>query len=491
MIDHQPLDPALLAAIADRLGESRFNRWFGQGVHLGLSGDGQSLEVRVPNPFFQKWIDSQLSGSLVDIVESITGRRVNLTYSVQDALEPNQERAISSGTTEQSLEQANHAGREARLPERRNPAVTPGYAGRLIRSTTPARGTAEPIANRIVRSLDDLVIGPGNRLAHAAAKEMVRTSGTLFNPLFIHGGVGLGKTCLLEATAKELRIAYPGLPILSFTAEAFTNSFLESMRAGTLAGFRSRHRGAGALAVDDVHFLAGTRATQSEFLHTFNALLKRGAPIILTADHHPREILRLTEELVTRFLGGMVVKLEPPDRATRVEILQRAAEIRKINVPDAVLDYMAENLRSGIRELEGALNTVIGHAMLTGQRLDLTLARSALRDTVRHVNAAVGLGEVEQAICRLFQIDKEALKSDTRARAISHPRMLAMYLARKHTGCSYGEIGQYFGGRNHSTVMSAEKKVERWLRDEEAYGLLPGFETVADLLADVEGKLCK
>jgi chromosomal replication initiator protein len=277
--------------------------------------------------------------------------------------------------------------------------------------------------------------------------------------------------------------------VLWLTAEAFTNSFLESMRAGTLGSFRSSHRKVGALAIDDIHFLAGTRATQNEFLHTFNALLDRGAPIIMTADQHPRRISRLSDELVTRFLGGMVVKLEPPDLATRRAIIQARSAARGVSVPTAVLDYMAEHLRSSVRELEGALHSVVAHALLTGKRLDLVLARAALRDTIRHTTSAVGLRDVERAVCQLFQVDSEALKSESRARAVAYPRMLAMYLARKHTGAAYSEIGRHFGGRNHSTVISAEKKVRSWLQDEERSGLLPGFETMADILADLEQTL--
>ncbi len=318
---------------------------------------------------------------------------------------------------------------------------------------------------------------------------MAQTAGAAFNPLVVHGGVGLGKTHLLEGIGHALRRAHPGLNVVQLTAESFTNSFLEAMRTGGLSGFRSRFRGAGALIVDDVHFLAAKRATQDEFLHTFNALFDKGAPIVLSADQHPRLITRLTDELITRFLGGMVVKLEAPDQATRRAILQSRAAGRGVDVPEAVVAYIAEHLRASVRELEGALHTVIAQAVLTGKRLDLNLAKAALRDTIRHTAQAVALRDVERAVCELFQVTADALKSDGRARALAYPRMMAMYLARKHTGAAYSEIGRYFGGRNHSTVISAEKKVIAWLRDEERSSLLPGFETVADLLADLERSL--
>jgi chromosomal replication initiator protein len=337
--------------------------------------------------------------------------------------------------------------------------------------------------------LEEFIAGPGSRLALAAAREMAQSAGAAFNPLVVHGGVGLGKSHLLEGIGHALRRAHPNLNVIQLTAESFTNSFLEAMRTGSLSGFRNRFRGAGALIVDDVHFLAAKRATQDEFLHTFNALFDKGAPIVLAADQHPRLITRLTDELVTRFLGGMVVKLEAPDQATRRAILQSRAAARGVDVPEAVVAYIAEHLRASVRELEGAMHTVIAQAVLTGKRLDLTLAKAALRDTIRHTAQAVALRDVERAVCGLFQVTADALKSDSRARALAYPRMMAMYLARKHTGAAYSEIGRYFGGRNHSTVISAEKKVLGWLRDEERSSLLPGFETVADLLADLERSL--
>jgi len=326
-------------------------------------------------------------------------------------------------------------------------------------------------------------------MALAAAREMGLSAGGAFNPLVIHGGVGLGKTHLLEGVGHLIRQSHPNLHVLQLTAEAFTNSFLEAMRTSSLHSFRARYRSVGALIMDDVHFLAAKRATQDEFLHTYNALVERGVPIVLASDQHPRLMSRLSDELVTRFLAGMVVKVEAPDLATRRAILKIKADARGIDVPSAVLDYIAEHLRSSVRELEGALHSVIAHAMLAGKRLDLNLAKSALRDTIRHTAQAIALRDVERAVCGLFQIEAELLKSESRARAQAYPRMMAMYLARKHTGAAYSEIGRYFGGRNHSTVISAEKKVLGWLRDEEQSSLLPGFESLAAVVADLERTL--
>lgn len=489
--DPPGLESELRAAVAERLGEPRFGLWFGEGVRLSLSGDGESLEVRVPNAFFGDWIRGHFAGSLAEAARAVTGRPLKLDFAIQDEAEPPLGDVVDPGE-----DRSRPPAPVVTVPLPGNPKTPlsspppPSGPDRTPRFAMPKPATADPVPpGRPPRRLDDFITGPNNRLAHAAAREMIHGAGSVFNPLVIHGGVGLGKTHLLEAIAQGLRQAHPGLNVMFITAEAFTNNFLDAMRAGTLAAFRARYRGAGALVIDDIHFLAGTRATQGEFLHTFNALVEKGAPIVLTADQHPRRITRLTDELATRFLGGMVVKLDTPDPATRRAILQAKSSARGVSVPAAVIDYIAEHVRASVRELEGALHSVIAHALLSGKRIDLPLARAALRDTIRHTAQAVGLRDVERAVCQLFQLDPEALKSDSRARAVAYPRMLAMHLARKHTGAAYSEIGRYFGGRNHSTVISAEKKVLGWLKDEQQGGLLPGFETIADVLADLERSL--
>ena len=472
---HAGVESKLRTAVAERLGEARFGLWFGEGVRLGIDGD--ALEVGVPNAFFREWIQGHFAGNLIEAAQEVSGRALRLAIRVDDEAEPK-------------------VGQVVDLPppgERRRPTVTipsPGAAPSPSPAPSPPSPPERPRSSaRPPRKLDDFVMGTCNRLAHAAALEVVQSSGTTFNPLVIHGGVGMGKTHLLEAIGQAMRARHPGLKLIQTTAEAFTNSFLDAMRTGTLTAFRSRFRGAEALIVDDVHFLAAKRATQDEFLHTFNALSAAGVPIVMAADQHPRKIARLTDELATRFLGGMVVKLDAPDLATRRAILKAKAKARGVDVPDAVLGYVAEHLRASVRELEGALHSLIAHALLTGKRLDLALARTALRDTIRHTAQAVGLRDVERAVCQLFEVEAEALKSQGRTRALTYPRMLGMYLARKHVGAAYSEIGRYFGGRNHSTVISAEKKVLGWLRDEGQAPLLAGFETVSDVVSALERTL--
>ena len=486
--------------LAERIGDARFGLWFGEGVRLGLDSDGGSLEVGVPNAFFREWIQGHFAGNLVEAAEAVTGRSLRLTFRVDDEAEPNVGHVVTPEPDD------GRKGPKVKVPFKPGPGPLPAVETPVIapplppsdrprmRQTQPQTKAPAPASQgtsnaRPPRRLDDFVTGPGNRLAHAAAVDMAVSLGATYNPLVVHGAVGLGKTHLLEGIGHALRARRPGIRLVHVTAESFTNGFLDARRHGTLPSFRSRFRGAEAFLVDDVHFVAAKRATQDEFLHTFNALVADGVPIVLASDQHPRMISRLTDELATRFLGGMVVKVEAPDPATRRAILHAKAAARGVDVPEAVVAYIAEHIRSSVRELEGALHSLIAHAVLTGKRLDMNLARAALRDTIRHTASAVGLRDVERAVCELFQVDAERLKSDSRARAQTFPRMVAMYLARKHTGAAYSEIGRFFGGRNHSTVISAEKKVASWLKDEQQRPPLAGFETVSDLLASLERTL--
>ncbi|WP_435018057.1 chromosomal replication initiator protein DnaA [Tundrisphaera sp. TA3] len=472
-------ETSLRAAVAERIGESRFGLWFGEGVHLGVAGD--ALEVGVPNAFFREWIRGHFAGNLIEAAHAVTGRSLRLRFHVADEAEPPLGHVVSP------LPAPDH--RPGGGDDHPTIPLPSPPADRPRAQSAPAPSVTPPPPGRPARRLEDFVTGPGNRLAHAAAIELIQAGGASFNPLVITGGTGLGKTHLLEGIGAALRARHPGLRVVQITAESFTNGFLDAMRHGTLTAFRAKYRGAGALLVDDVHFLAAKKATQDEFLHTFNALVADGVPIVLTADHHPRQIAKLSDELATRFLGGMVVRLDAPDPATRKAILQAKAAARGVSVPDAVLSYVAEHLRASVRELEGALHSLLAHALLAGKRLDLPLAKVALRDTIRHTARSVALKDVERVVCQLFSIEPDALKADNRARAIAYPRMLAMHLARRHTGAAYSEIGRFFGNRNHSTVISAEKKVEGWLRDEARNGILPGFETMGDILHALERSL--
>ncbi|MBV9125088.1 MAG: chromosomal replication initiator protein DnaA, partial [Planctomycetes bacterium] len=303
-----------------------------------------------------------------------------------------------------------------------------------------------------------------NRLAHASALSVIEAPGEGANPLVLHGPVGTGKTHLLEGIYAGLRKGHPNWRVCFVTSEEFTNRFVQAMHLGKLGSFRKHFRECDALLVDDLHFLVGKAATQEEFLHTFDALVADGRQVVATCDCHPRLAGEFSPELTDRLLGGAIWGLLPPDGDTRREILRSKALREGLTVPEEVLNHLAEQLRGNVRELEGALHTLRHYSRVTGQAVDLALAREALGDLLRHSVRSYQLADVDRAICRALRLENGALQSKQRTWAVSHPRMLAMYLARKHTSAAYSEIGRHFGGRNHSTAVAAEKKIRQWLQ---------------------------
>jgi len=279
----------------------------------------------------------------------------------------------------------------------------------------------------------------------------------------VHGGVGTGKTHLLEGCYRKMRRTFPGLKVMFLTAEAFANYFTQSLGDHTLPSFRQRFRNVDVLLMDDVDFFDGKRVIQEEFLHTVQQLESRQCQIVISSDRHPRLLTRLSDELVSRFVSGLVCRLDAPELATRKQIVRnKAARFPAQPTPDA-LDYVAERFCHNVRELEGALNCLNAHHLMTGTTIGVAVARNVLSDLERDCVRIIRLSDIEQVVCDLFRLDPDDLKSSDRRRSVSQPRMLAMYLARKHTHAACREIGQYFGGRNHSTVLSAEKRVKALL----------------------------
>jgi chromosomal replication initiator protein len=268
---------------------------------------------------------------------------------------------------------------------------------------------------------------------------------------------------LLEGIYAGLRRHHGDWRVCFITSEDFTNRFVQALRLGKLGGFRKQYRECDALLIDDLHFLPGKRATEEEFLHTFDALHADGKQVVVTCDCHPRLADEYLPELTDRLLGGAVWGLTSPDRETRLELLRaKAVQAGLPPLPEEALCFMADQLRGNVRELEGALHSVRHLGRVTGKAFDLALVREALGELLRHAIRVVQLADVDKAVCRVLRLEAGSLQSKQRAWMVSHPRMLAMFLARKHTSATYGEIGQHFGGRNHSTVVAAEKKVRLW-----------------------------
>jgi chromosomal replication initiator protein len=429
---------ALAQAIVQRVGEPRYNLWFAN--HTYFSWDNDRLTVGVPNLHFQEWLESKFAAEVTAAAADVFGHAVQVCFSIDAAL-------FQAARHEQEI-------------------VRAGTAEKKQTTKLNARETASKPARRWHR-LDEFIVGACNRVAHASALSVVEAPGQGPNPLVLHGSVGTGKTHLLEGIYAGIRRGHPDWEVRFLTAEAFTNGFLHAMHAGKLGSFRRRFRECDALLVDDLHFLATKRATAEEFLHTFDALLAENRQLVVTCDCHPRLADEFTAEMVDRLLGGAVWGLAPPDAETRLAILRsRALRLGEPIVPEDVLLHVADKLRGNVRELEGALHALRHFSRVAARPIDLAMANEALADLLRHAVRVVQLSDIDAVLCRVLKLEFGALQAKQRGWAVSHPRMLGMYLARKHTATSYSEVGQHFGGRNHSTAIAAEKKVRIWLRDD-------------------------
>jgi chromosomal replication initiator protein len=463
---------ALEQAIAQRVGEPRYNLWFAR--HTKFTWQDELLTVGVPNLHFQDWLEKTFGDAVRAAAAAVFGRAMQVRFAI-DAELFQQARREQAAVEDQKSE---IKGPESAPAERPKPREEPAP------SPPPKRA-------RRWRRLGDFAVGPCNRVAHAAALSVVEAPGDGANPLVLYGPVGTGKTHLLEGIYVGLRRARPDWRVCYVAAEEFTNRFLQALFVGKLAGFRKHFREFDALLLDDLHFLLRKKATHEEFLHTFDALHADGRQVVVTCDCHPKLVDAFPPELIDRLLGGALWGLTPPDADTRLTILRAKSTHGEAPLPEEVLRFIAEQLRGNVRELEGALHSVRHFARVAGRPVDLSLTREALGGLLRHAVRVVCLEDVDAAVCRVLRLESGALQSKQRAWAVSHPRMLAMYLARKHTAASYSEVGQHFGGRNHSTAVAAEKKVRQWLQEKGELSLGERRLRVQEVVELVERELLK
>jgi len=320
---------------------------------------------------------------------------------------------------------------------------------------------------RLRHDLESFVVGASNQLAYNAASYVAEFPGVQYNPLFIHGNCGLGKTHLLQGLCKAFIEHHPTKRWAYMTGEEFTNEFLGCMRANKLDVFRRKMRDLDLLVIDDVHFLSGKKVTQEEFLHTFNAIEAMGRQVVLASDEHPKMIEEFGESLINRFVSGMVVRIDPPNYATRCEILRSLSQRGGLLLSEEVIGWVARRVTQNVRELEGALNRIAAHVKLTGRPADASLAQEALGDLDRQLVAPVKPENIMQAVCNYFSLDQKDLMSGRRQRTISLARSVAMFLVRKTAKLSFPEIGIRMGKRNHSTVISACRRIERAVQTNE------------------------
>lgn len=310
------------------------------------------------------------------------------------------------------------------------------------------------------------VVGPSNQLAYAASLSIAENPSGSFNPLFIYGGAGLGKTHLIQAIGQQIRLNSPRLKVAYMSADSFVTELITSIRYDRMSSFRDRYRSVDALLLDDIQFLAGKERTQEEFFHTFNALYEAQKQIVFTSDAPPRDIPTLEERLRSRFEWGLIADIQPPDLETKVAILRKKAEEKKIPLPDDVALFIAERVRSNIRELEGHLNRVVAFASLTGHPIDMDVSKEALRDLLTKENKPITAAEIVKVVSTHYGLKVVDMKSKSNARPIAYPRQVAMYLCKALTDLSYPEIGKVFNNKHHSTVIYSVEKIDKLREDD-------------------------
>lgn len=460
-----------LKALRESVGERNFQHWFEARAQISLNGS--IIRIAVGSAFLMTWMQRRFSSDV-----SSTAREVISGGSVEWCID----KSLNDASTETDADKDSGPQRADRTGNDRTLIERPQAASKSSRSTTRREG-------RRFAKLDSYAEGPCNELAVTAARQVASHPGERFSPLYIHGGVGVGKTHLAEAIYCEVRKQNPEMQIIFMTAETFGNQFTHALRNQSLPGFRAKFRGVDFLIIDDVGFFNGKPGMQEEFLHTFEQLSSHGKQVVVTADCHPRLMSKMSDELTTRFLCGLVSRLEAPDLQTRRQIVRSKMLPFPGQVSNDAMDFVARRFVHSVRELEGALHTLQTWFTMTKRTVSVQTARQALSELERDCIRVVRLPDIEAAVCQLFGIEAVDLKSDKRTRRVSQPRMLAMFLARRHTQAAYKEIGDFFGGRNHSTVVAAEKKVDTWLRAEKELTFAGRNWHLSDIMESLEQQL--
>jgi chromosomal replication initiator protein len=446
---------AISARLRETLTETTYETWFGHADPRSLS-DGR-LVVEVPNDFTRDWIEGHFLDLVGRAASDALGRPSAVTFAVADRQPPD-------------LSSRAEARAEAALHEGRAPTAPPASEGAY-------REAAEAALNQKY-TFDLFVIGSSNRFAHAAALAVAEAPAQAYNPLFIYGGTGLGKTHLLQAIAHYVRQHSKRLTTRYVTSETFMNDFIDAVRdrGARIEGFKRRYRNYDVLLVDDIQFFEGKERIQEEFFHTFNSLYEGGAQIVISSDRPPREIATLEERLRSRFEWGLLTDIQAPDLETRIAILRKKVNTEQIAVTEPeVLTFIAGRVASNIRELEGALTRVVAFSSLTDRPMTVELAEHVLKDVYPQGEPApeVTIPRIQEAVSQRFGVTLDELVSPRRSQAVAYPRQVAMYLSRELTDASLPMIGKEFGGRDHTTVIHAKDKISRLIReDRSVYNLV-------------------
>jgi len=408
--------------LKSRLGETIFSTWI---APLKFSAaDSQNISLEAPDQFFKDWVEKHYLGLIKEALKNkgLNNLLVKLTV----------------GDTQENLS----------LPNK----------SEEVSKNTPAAGSIN-LNSRY--TFENFVVGPANRHAHAYSLAVANSPAKTYNPLFIYGGVGLGKTHLIQAICHQIKNSGPaGTKICYVSSEKFTNELIDAILHRTTSSFRQKYRNLDVLVIDDIHFIAGKESTQEEFFHTFNALYDAHKQIVFSSDRPPKEITNLQERLVSRFGWGLATDIQPPDLETRVAILKKKIEREPVSVPNDVIFFIAQLIKTNIRELEGALIRTIAYSLLEEEPVTLKLAKDVLKDLLKEPKKLITVDFIQRCVAEEFGVSLQELKTKRRNKQVVFPRQIAMYLSRELTDLSLPEVGELFGGKDHTTVLHSYKKIK-------------------------------
>lgn len=495
----------ILRNFAAAIGRRRYEHWFHQKTRFRVEGD--ELVISVSNPFLVTWLPQNFRAALLTAAQPVLGLSANVRFEVGSEAGAATDPVVGPSSLKAVLQQSpvpvetqqptaapcsetkeNRA--ELRASEKPMPAVL-----RVKKEPQLSTAQVKPVAEGPARStrryadLLEFVESSCNEFALSAARQVTMAPGAQFTTLFVHGPVGVGKTHILEGICREIKQRFASRQVVYLTAEAFANFFTQALREHKLPSFRQRFRAVDVLIIDDIDFLVGKPGIQEEFLFTLQHLESHGKQVVVSAHGHPRLLTKMSDELRTRFLAGMVCRIDAPDARLRKRFIESKALRHGVDFSPEVVQFVADRFRNNVRELEGAFNTLCAYQRMQGRKLSVTAARQVLADLERDCIRVIRLADIEQAVCSLFGVSTDDLKSAKRLKSLTQPRMLAMFLARKHTRSAYTEIGSYFGGRNHSTVMAAERKIEASLCQQEPIQIHTQTWRVNDLVEALEQQL--